>query len=189
MNDPWDVARNLASIELQWAGFRALCDDEAVFRAKAEPVSAWNVGQHVKHCAIALNRIVGVIEMMLANPTRDVGLGPKYEFAKPMLESANIPRGMGKAAEFLIPEAAPGRAETRAMVDSAATLWRGLEAKRDEIGNCPATFAHFALGNFTSPQWIRFMTVHSAHHFKIVRDVLVAAGQTVPFDDSVESPN
>ena len=36
--DPWDVDHNLASIERQWGGFRALCEDEATFRAKAEAV-------------------------------------------------------------------------------------------------------------------------------------------------------
>jgi hypothetical protein len=188
-NDPWDVGKNLASIERQWAGFRALCDDEAVFRATAVDVSAWDAGQHVKHCAIVLNRIVGAIEMMLANPQQGVGLGPTVDRAMPMLISGNIPRGMGKAATFLIPEPEPDRDETRAMVESAVKLWSGLSARRNQIRDCPATFAHFALGNFTSPQWVRFMTVHSAHHFKIVRDILEAAEQGVPFNASVETVN
>ena len=180
--DPWDANHNLASIERQWGGFRALCDSDAVFRAKSVDVSAWDVGQHVKHCAILLSRIVGAVEMLLANPQRDVGLGPKYDFAIPMLVSGNIPRGMGKAAEFLIPETAPDRTETLAMVESAVKLWSGLGAKRDQIRDCPATFAHFALGNFTAPQWVRFMPVHSAHHFKIVRDILEAAELEPPFE-------
>lgn len=181
-NNPWDVDRNLAAIERQWAGFRALCDDEGTFRVKAEAVSAWDVGQHVNHCAIVLNRIVGAIEFLLTNPQQGVGLGPKYDFAIPMLVSGNIPRGMGKAPELLIPEPAPDRDETRAMVEEAVTLWKELAAKRDQIRDCPATFAHFALGNFTAPQWVRFMPVHSAHHFKIVRDILEAAEVETPFE-------
>lgn len=188
-NDAWDLDKNLMTIERQWDGLLALCDDESVFRAKAPDVSAWDVGQHVKHCAIALSRIVGAIEFLLTDGEVGKGLGPKFDFVNPMLESGDIPRGMGKAIEFLMPGDNPDRAETRGMVEEAATLWAGLSAKRDAMRACPATFEHFRLGSFTSVQWARFMAVHTAHHFKIVRDVIDAAGLENPVDASLQAVN
>jgi hypothetical protein len=149
-------------------------------------VSGWGVGQHVEHCAMALDRIVGAISFLLVNPEHGLGLGPTLARATPMLESGSIPRGMGKAPEFLIPQPEPDRAQTRAQVEAARELWDTLSGKRDEMRECKATFAHFALGNFTSPQWVRFMAVHTAHHFKIVRDILDAAGLPTPFSQELE---
>jgi hypothetical protein len=181
-SDPWNLDTNLTAIRQQWVGFFALCEKEEVFRASSPEVSAWDVGQHVKHCAIALNRIVDAIEYLIANPEEGVGLGPSFDFVIPMLESGEIPRGMGKAIEFLIPEANPDRADTRAMVEHAQAVWDGLSKRRADLAATQATFAHFRLGNFTAVQWARFMAVHTAHHFKIVRDDLDAAGVEDPVD-------
>ena len=188
-NDAWDLDKNLATIERQWAGLVALCEDEPVFRAKAPDVSAWDVGQHVKHCAIVLTRIVGAIDFLVSNTDSGKGLGPKFDFALPMLESGDIPRGMGKAADFLLPGDSPDRVETRGMVEGAAKMWKGLSAKRDGILKSEATFAHFILGNFTAVQWVRFMAVHTAHHFKIASDVLNAAGMENPVDANLQAVN
>jgi len=184
-HDAWDLDKNLATIERQWTGLMALCDDEPVFRAKAPDVSAWDIGQHVEHCAIVLSRMVGAIEFLLANADEGKGLGPKFDFAIPMLESGTIPRGMGKAPEALFPEAAPDRAKIRGLVEDASHAWDGLAGKRDAIQKSESTFEHFALGNFTASQWVRFMAVHTAHHFKIASDVLNATGLENPLDESL----
>lgn len=185
----WDLEKNFATIGRQWGPLFALCDDPALYKARAEAISAWGVDKQVNHVGIAMNGIGQAIERMLANPQQGVGLGPTHPFAMPMLEAGAIPRGVGKAPEPLHPPDAPPASQTRALIQSAKALWDSLDKKRTQIENCPATHPHFALGNFTGRQWVRFMAVHTAHHFKIIHEILDACGQKVPFGERVEILN
>ena len=185
----WDLEKNFATIGRQWGGLFALCDDPALFGARAEAVSAWGVDRQVHHVGIALNGIGRGVEVLLANPQQDAGLGPTHPFAMPMLEGGTIPRGVGKAPEWLHPPDAPKASETRALIQVCKVAWDALDKKRTQIENCPATYPHFALGNFTSQQWVRFMAVHTAHHFKIIHEILDATQNRVPFDKSLEDVN
>lgn len=185
-NDPWDLDKNLAIIERQWDGLLALCDDEAVFRAQAPDVSAWGVDKQVHHVGIVMSGMARAMEGMLANPEQGVGLGPTHPMAVPMLESGTIPRGMGKAPGPLLVETAPAVSDTRGLLTNAKAKWDAIGGKRDPIRASRATYQHFALGHFTPLQWTRFMAVHTAHHLKIVRDILEATGNTVPFGRDVE---
>jgi hypothetical protein len=185
----WDLHKNFATVGRQWVALFALCDDAALFRARAETISAWGVDKQVHHVGIAMNGIGQGIEKMLANPQQGAGLGPTHPFAMPMLESGTIPRGVGKAPETLHPPDAPMREQTRALIQSAKTCWDALANKGAQLEQTPATHPHFALGNFTSVQWVRFMAVHTAHHFKIIHEILDATGHKVPFDKTVEDVN
>jgi hypothetical protein len=185
----WDLNKNFATIARQWGPLFALCDDPALFAARAESISAWGVDKQVHHVGIGMTGIGQGIEGMLADPQQGVGLGPTHAFAMPMLESGTIPRGIGKAPEPLHPPDSPPSGETRALLQSCKETWDSLAKKGAEIEKCPATHPHFALGNFTGAQWVRFMAVHTAHHFKIIRDILKAAKHNVPFDKSVEEVN
>jgi hypothetical protein len=185
----WNLDNNLAIVGRQWAGLFALCDDAKRYAARDEKTSAWSVAQHVNHVGIAMNGIAAAIDGMLANPQQGVGLGPTQPFAIPMLEAAEIPRGRGKAPEVLHPPAAPSAADTRALLTAAKARWDALGGKRAQLSTCPATHQHFALGHFTASQWARFMAVHTAHHYKIIRDILDATGATAPFDKTVENIN
>jgi len=182
-----DLDKNLAHVARQWAALLALCDEPAVFRARAESVSGWDVGQHVFHCAIPLGIIAGVIESMLTHPQQGAGLTPTHPIAMPLLERGIIPRGAAKAADFLVPPDAPDAQETRTMLQLAKGRWESLRDNSVEIQGCPATFAHFLLGNFTGVQWARFICVHTAHHLKIVRDILTVADRNTPYGDDVEA--
>ncbi len=187
--DVWDLDKNLATVGRQWAGLFALCGDSAAYAASAESVSGWGVARQVNHVGIALNLIAQVIEGMLANPEQGAGLGPTQPFAMPMLEAGSIPRGRGQAPKFLHPPATPAAAETRALLQSAKDRWDALGAKRGQMKQTPATFQHFALGHFTCVQWARFMAVHTAHHLKIIHDILDHAGQVTPYDNALEEVN
>ncbi len=185
-HDPWDLDNNLATIARQWDALIALCGDEAVFRAAAPTVSAWGVDKQVHHVGIVMTGMARAMEGMLANPQQGVGLGPTHPMAMPMLESGAIPRGMGKAPAPLLVEAAPAVSDTRGLLTSAKVKWESISVKRDQIRASRATYQHFALGHFTPLQWTRFMAVHTAHHLKIVRDILEATENTAPFGNDVE---
>lgn len=185
----WDLSKNFATIGGQWGPLLALCDDPALFGARAEAVSAWGVDKQVHHVGIAMTGIGQGIETMLASPQLGAGLGPTHPAAIPMLESGTIPRGVAKAPAPLHPPDAPARDQTRALLQSAKARWDALAQKQAQIEVAPATYPHFILGNFTSKQWVRFMAVHTAHHYKIMRDILDATGHRTPFDKSVEEVN
>lgn len=185
----FDLDKNFAMVNRQWDALLALCDAPAAFHASAPTVSGWGVDRHVSHTGIALGLIAGAIEGMLEDPTRGAGLKPTHPFAMPLLEGGSIPRGVGKAPDVLLPPAAPTAAETRAQIQFTKARWDDLAARRDDIAGNPATFAHFVMGNYSGVQWVRFITIHTAHHFKIIRDILGAAKQGVPYDAAVEHVN
>jgi hypothetical protein len=185
----FDLDRNFAVVNRQWDALFTLCDKPTAFHASAPTVSGWGVDRHVSHVGIALGRIADAIEGMLADPGMGAGLKPTHPFAMPLLEGGSIPRGVGKAPEILIPPAAPTPAETRAQLQFTKARWDELATRRDDIAANPATFAHFVMGNYSGVQWVRFITIHTAHHFKIIRDILGAARQDIPYDAGAENVN
>lgn len=183
----YDLDKNFTMVNRQWDALLALCEAPLAFHANAPTVSGWGVDRHVSHIGIALGVVAGAMEGMLADPTLGAGLKPTHPFAMPLLEGGQIPRGVAKAPDFLVPPEAPTPAETRAQLQFTKARWDALASRRDDIAASPATFAHFAMGNYSSIQWVRFVTIHTAHHFKIIRDILGAARQDVPYDAVVES--
>lgn len=181
-----DLDNDFANVAQQWPALFALCDDAAMFGARAEGVSGWGVAQQAYHCGLALARIGGGIENLLANPTQGAGLGFTHPQAGALLAGGALPRGIAKSPEFLIPPAAPTPDETRTLLKGAKAKWEALEKRRAEIPTCAATFPHPMLGNFTSAQWVRFIALHTGHHLKIVRDILGASGLAVPYDKNID---
>lgn len=169
----------LHTIAQQWDPLFALCDDDTLFRVKAEGVSAWDIGRHVGHVAIVVNLIAGAIENMLENPDEGAGLEP-VEMGKQLLQVGAFPRGRGKAPDMLIPQGEPVAEDIKGLLQQAKEKWDVFPKKAEEITATPATFAHFVLGNFTSAQWVRFNALHTEHHFKIMRDILEPDGHAFP---------
>ncbi len=180
------LANDFANVARQWPALFALCDDARMFAARAEGVSGWGVAQQVYHCGLALGRIGGGVENLLANPTQGAGLGFTHPQAGALLAGGALPRGIAKSPESLIPPAAPTPDETRALLKGAKAKWDTLEKRGAEIAACPATFPHPMLGNFTSAHWVRFIALHTGHHLKIVRDILGASSLAIPYDKSID---
>ena len=173
------MGADLETIGSQWAPLLELCGDGALFQAKTDAVSAWSVGEQLEHTAIALNLIGDAITNMLANPDQDAD-HEANELGQAVLEGGAIPRGRGKAPDFLLPQGESVPANVNAELLQAKEKWDALSEKSEEIDACPATFAHFALGAFTPAQWARFTAVHTDHHIKIIRDVIEGAGHASP---------
>ena len=84
---------------------------------------------------------------------------------------------MARTALFLNPGAdlAPALAlARRADALGYESLWVTHGAGRDALLTLSA-YAHVAphpaLGSFTPAQWLRFIDIHTHHHFKIIRDI------------------
>ena len=181
-----DLDKNFLNVARQWPALFALCDDAAMFAARVDNISGWGVAQQTYHCGLALARIAGGVENLLANPQQGAGLSPTHPQAEALLANGNLPRGIAKAPEFLIPPAAPAADETRALLKSAKAKWEAVEKRGAEILSCPATFPHPLLGPFTAPMWVRFIALHTGHHLKIMRDILGASNLAVPYDTGID---
>lgn len=183
----WDLKRNLDTVSRQWTGLLVLCDVPEAYAVKSSTVSGWGVGQHVHHLGIENDLIADALEKVLVDPSIGVGLVPTHPAAIPILERGRIPRGGGQAPEILHPPPVPMRADTRALIESAKRRWGALTDRREELQRSSATHPHPILGPFTPVHWVRFIAMHTAHHLKIVREILEAAGLETPFDKSLEA--
>ncbi len=184
-----NIDRNLAAIDRQWPALLALCDDNAVFAANAPTVSGWGVAQQAHHVALELALVAGEVENMLAHPEQGAGLTPSHPLAMRVLEQGHFPRGSGQAPQDVVPPAALARGETRALIESTKIKWEKVGPNRGAFARSTATHPHPILGPFTFMHWFRFIPIHTAHHLKIVHDILTANALPVPYGTDVESVN
>lgn len=186
--DGLDLTSNFAIISRQWPALSALCDDSSLFVARADAVSKWGVAQQTHHCALVLARVALGIENLMANPQAAPGTGNKHPLADALLAGGTFPRGVAKSPEPLIPPDSPQANETKTRLSEVRFAWDAIEKRGAAIAASKATFPHPLLGDFNGVQWVRFMGLHTAHHLRIIRDILAANGLPAPFDASVDSP-
>lgn len=182
-----NLTSNFANIARQWPALSALCNDAALFAARGDSVSKWGVAQQTHHCALALAGIARGVEGLIANSQGAGGTSPKHPQADAMLAAGAFPRGVAKSPDFLIPPDAPAAGDTRALLQAAKAGWDALEKRGADITASKATFPHPILGDFNGVQWVRFMGLHTAHHLKIVRDILSASNLKTPYGADVEN--
>jgi hypothetical protein len=167
----------------------ALCDDAASFAAEAPAISGWGVAKQVHHVTLELRLIARAIDEMLQHPELGAGLAPTHPWAMRVLEQGHFPRGSGQAPQDVVPDGTPEREETRQLIESARAMWDTVTTDTEALARSIATHPHPILGPFTCAHWLRFIPIHTAHHLKIVRDILDANGIETPYDASVENVN
>lgn len=165
----------------QWDELFALCNDPRIFDARAQDVSSWSAGQQLAHIGLSTKLIAGAIDNMVANPEENAGLKPE-PVGEAVLQAGAIPRGAGQAPEPITPEDAPKREDVQAQLTELKGRWDAMAAQSKDLEGVPATFRHFALGNFTCMQWVRFVRIHTDHHIAIIRDILAATNVPSPLD-------
>lgn len=173
------MKEDLARIAEQWTPLFALCDDEQAFAARAEDVSGWSVAQQLGHVALSMKLIADAIDNLVANPDENAGHQPE-PIGMAVLQAGAIPRGAGQAPEGITPQDTPTQEDVRAQLSEVKQRWDAFTERADDLQAIPATFRHFALGNFTCAQWARFIAIHNDHHLAIVRDILDAANVPAP---------
>ena len=173
--DAWDVKSDLAKIEQQFASIAAVLENEAYFTVRNDEVSGWSCGQQAGHLALALSGTADSIENLLANPDTNAD-GAISVMGVSVLESGVIPRGVGQAPEEINP-GDTSREALLAALDDAKTKWAALAGKVDAIESCTGRAPH-PTGMLKASDWVRLMSVHNAHHLKIVRDILAASGES-----------
>ena len=169
--EPMGLEADLKKVEEQWAAIEAHLTGADHIKIRNFKVSWWSVGQQTMHIAKVINLMGQQIEVLLADPT--IGAEEKaLPLRGVVLAAGALPRGVAKAPEAVQVRTQPTLAEVRAEIKEARRNWAKVAKRKDEIAKSPSKFPHFALGPMTSADWVRFIAIHTAHHLKIVEDIL-----------------
>ncbi len=126
-------------------------------------ISQASVGWHIAHSCLVINSIVGALKQ--SNPADYT-----WKFSVPYLYvtiTGFIPRGRGKA---------PGRVVPRQEINKETLQQLSAQAKNSlaELPNLARNsfFKHPYFGVLRKNAAIRFLKIHTWHHYKIIRDIL-----------------
>ncbi|MEQ9103342.1 MAG: hypothetical protein RIE53_01455 [Rhodothermales bacterium] len=134
-------------------------------------VSAWSVGMHVEHCALAMAGMATKLADSV-DPDREPSVlpAPPVKWSVPRVfvsVTGTIPRGKGKAPTGVVPEPSPPRERILNALDVAEACVEAAVALPEE-----AWYDHHVFGSFQRNRALWFMGVHNRHHLKIIRDIL-----------------
>jgi hypothetical protein len=126
-------------------------------------VSKASVGWHIAHCCLVINSIAGALKK--SNPD-----DYRWKFSFPhfyVTLRGDFPRGKGKAPERVVPM---GEINTETLQDLIIRSKSALA----EIPGLPknAHFKHPLFGLLNTKATIRFLEIHTRHHYKIIQDIL-----------------
>lgn len=127
-----------------------------------ESISGETIGWHIAHSCQVINTITNAI--VNSDPTK---ANPKFSGAYYLLLLTNhIPRGKAKAPKIVIPEKSISKEE---IIDS-------IKLAKDNLQTLASTqknkyFTHPVFGDLNVSKTLRFFTVHTNHHIKIIRDI------------------
>lgn len=152
----------------QLDGFADLAADEQALILGREPISSWNIGQHLVHLALVDTSILKVLERG-PNEAETLTGGPSL-IGRCMLALGFIPRGRGRAPAISDPRQ-PVVAGIGPQLTATRQRFVDLEPELPRLGDSPALARHFAFGNLDGTQWLRFVDIHHHHHSKIIRDI------------------
>lgn len=153
----------LARLREQLARIGTLCVDARVLDVDAR-VSTWSPAEHIDH---VLKVTKSVLDRL---PSEEAAARGISVVGRVLLALRWFPRGKGRAPERLagkrctVEELQARVARVSAAVDAADAQ----AIDRARIRNVP----HPVFGGLTPSQALRFVTVHTDHHLKIVRDIL-----------------
>lgn len=173
--DEWDLEKDFAKIAQQWDALEEVLRSDEYFRVRVEDVSQWSCGLQAGHSVLVMNMIAKGIEEGLADPTRNAE-ETAVPMAKMILKSGIMPRGVGKAPGLVMPLSGD-REHWLRMLGEARERWDAIAKKAGEVAESKAREKHPVFGFLTPAEWVRFAPIHTAHHLKIIRDILAAAGE------------
>jgi DinB superfamily len=148
--------------------------DEVVARvecsARRADISSWSVAQHLHHTALVAAMIATAIRGLLRG--RGEPGEPPEGHAAEILQSGEIPRGVGEAPDGLRPDDDPDGDEIRTAVEKARARWSALAGQETAMAACGLRVPHPYFGPLSPEEWVRFAAIHGRHHLDIVADML-----------------
>ncbi len=126
-------------------------------------ISEGNVGWHIVHSCLVIDSVIGSV--LKSNPSI---FKKKYSFKAFMVLLINqFPRGRAKAPSFTVP---PNDQSTASILNHIKLTRTNLEALLKANKN--QYFTHPIFGELNTKETIRFLYVHTYHHYKIIKDIL-----------------
>jgi len=165
------ISAELDRLDAQLRQVAALIDegDERLGR-RAPRVSGWSVGEQVDHLTKVLER---ALALMLTSSTplpKGINLTGRL-----LLACGRIPRGIGKSPQS-VRGAERSAAELRESLARIRPLVERLRATPARLVDRTAIFPHPYFGGLDAAQALRFLSVHTDHHLRIVADIRKATG-------------
>ena len=126
-------------------------------------VSAGNIGWHMVHSCLVIDSVIGSV--LKSNPSI---FKKKFSFKAFMVLLINqFPRGRAKAPSFTVP---PNDQSTASILNHIKVSRTNLEALLKAHKN--QYFTHPIFSELNKKDTIRFLYVHTYHHYKIIKDIL-----------------
>lgn len=159
------IRRTLSRLASDLDEFHVFSD---LAQQREERISAWSIGEHLDHMMKVDRSIFERLESPLDKP-----LPPLSTVGHVVLWTGWIPRGKGKAPDFVRPEVLPAERLRAAIVETREVLARAAGSP-ERLADPRRIAKHHIFGGMSAAQWLRFSVVHHHHHVKIIRDVLRA---------------
>ncbi len=141
------------------------CEDELGRGLQyCEQISRWNTEQQIEHATQVVARVLSKLTSEATEPLES----PLKPIAKLMLFLGHIPRGRAQAPDYVRPHKRPP-GEILELIESTKQLLKEIQDGKRQLTS--AGFHHGFLGYFKQKQWLRFLSVHTDHHLRIVRDI------------------
>ncbi len=136
-------------------------------------VSAWTPVEQIAHVSKANRWVLSSLVAMLVRGKHFGDGGKPTAIGRFVLGTGYIPRGIGKAPSAALPDTPIKIERLREGLETQIRHLDAIETERKEAVRSTQQFRHPQFGFLTPRQWIRFVHVHTRHHMKIVRDILI----------------
>jgi hypothetical protein len=127
-----------------------------------DSISGETIGWHIAHSCQVINTITNAIIHSDASKAK-----PKFSFLYHwIMLTNNISRGKAKAPKIVIPKKTITRAEIVEEIELAKVNLQTLSSTSQY-----KYFTHPVFGDLDVPKTLKFFTVHTNHHLKIIQDI------------------
>lgn len=140
-----------------------------------EAVSAWSPAQHIDHVLAVNNGVCAqVLAMAAAGAVPEHAGGRPTPIGRALLALGWIPRGRGRAPRAVRPAEQPDVAHLKAAWSQHQDQFGALEPLLPRLSAVPGRIKHPVFGMLSAVEWVRFLRIHTHHHWKIMADIASA---------------
>ena len=126
-------------------------------------ISKSNVGWHMEHSLLVIN---GITKALLKSDPKDYQW--KFKLSRMIiLILGKIPRGKVKAPQIVVPNSAIDLLSLQEHINKSRNSIKKLESLSNNH-----YFEHPYFGKLKKKETLRFLEIHTNHHWKIIEDII-----------------
>lgn len=146
--------------------------DEKLF-AVNEKVSHWSTALQLYHVTNVNEAVFGVIVKIHEGTDAQYSKKPSIKLiGRIVMTFGKVPRGRAKAPDRFVPPQDIDREKLTSQFEASKKALTKLAPILEELKAAKGSFPHPYFGNLNALQWLKFTRIHTAHHLKIVDDIL-----------------